>query len=193
MPGEGGLITFPKSNWMASIVIPYQPHFIGQPADVAVFWGYGLSVDKPGSFVNKPMASCTGREIMTEVLGHLRIEAEASAILADCICIPCMMPFITSQFLRRAPGDRPQVFPKGWRNLAFMGQYCEMPDDVVFTVEYSVRSAQTAFTRCSVRNDAHRRSTRESSIHASSIRHSEPCMTSAHSGHRGVGFNRGDP
>ena len=48
MPSEGGLITFPKSNWMASIVIPYQPHFIGQPADVAVFWGYGLSVDKPG-------------------------------------------------------------------------------------------------------------------------------------------------
>jgi oleate hydratase len=23
-----------------------------------------------------------------------------------------------------------------------MGQYCELPDDVVFTVEYSIRSAQ---------------------------------------------------
>ena len=34
--------------------------------------------------------------------------------------------------------------PKGSKNLAFMGQFCELPDDVVFTVEYSIRSAQTA-------------------------------------------------
>ncbi len=144
VPGEGGLITFPESNWLASIVIPHQPHFIGQPDDVSVFWGYGLSVDKPGDFVKKPMSACTGREIMTEVLGHLRIEAEASKILETSICIPCMMPFITSQFLRREKGDRPQVVPKGSKNLAFMGQFCELPDDVVFTVEYSIRSAQAA-------------------------------------------------
>jgi oleate hydratase len=31
-----------------------------------------------------------------------------------------------------------------WKNLAFMGQFCELPEDVVFTVEYSIRSAQTA-------------------------------------------------
>ena len=55
-----------------------------------------------------------------------------------------MMPFITSQFLRRERGDRPQVVPEGWTNLAFVGQFCELPDDVVFTVEYSVRSAQAA-------------------------------------------------
>jgi oleate hydratase len=54
------------------------------------------------------------------------------------------MPFITSQFLPRAKGDRPQVIPERTRNLAFLGQFCELPDDVVFTVEYSVRSAQTA-------------------------------------------------
>ena len=120
------------------------PHFIGQPDDVGVLWGYGLFVDKPGNFVKKPMSACTGREIMTEVLGHLRVEAEASRILESCICIPCMMPFITSQFLRRAQGDRPQVVPNGSSNLAFMGQFCELPDDVVFTVEYSIRSAQVA-------------------------------------------------
>ena len=55
-----------------------------------------------------------------------------------------MMPFITSQFLRREKGDRPQIVPRGSRNLAFIGQFCELPDDVVFTVEYSIRSAQTA-------------------------------------------------
>lgn len=144
VPGEGGLITFPDSGWLLSIVIPHQPHFIGQPHDVSVLWGYGLSVDKPGDFVRKPMSACTGREIMTEVLGHLRIEAEASKVLGTCICIPCMMPFITSQFLRREQGDRPQVVPQGWKNLAFTGQFCELPDDVVFTVEYSIRSAQAA-------------------------------------------------
>jgi oleate hydratase len=140
--GEGGLITFPQSNWLMSIVIPHQPHFIGQPDGVSVFWGDGLSVDAPGNFVDKPMSACTGREIMTELLGHLRMEARAQLILDTSICIPCMMPFITSQFLRREAGDRPQVVPKGCKNLGFIGQFCELPDDVVFTVEYSIRSAQ---------------------------------------------------
>lgn len=79
---------------------------------------------------------------MTEALGQLRIEAEAPSVLETSTCIPCTMPFITSQFLPRAAGDRPTVVPTGWKNLAFMGQFCELPEDVVFTVEYSVRSAQ---------------------------------------------------
>jgi oleate hydratase len=107
VPGEGGLVTFPESNWLASIVLPQQPHFIGQPVDTEVFWGYGLSVDKHGNFVKKPMSSCSGREIMTEIMGHLKIEGDAQQILDTCTCIPCMMPFITSQFLCRAKGDRP--------------------------------------------------------------------------------------
>lgn len=144
VPGEGGLITFPESSWLASIVLPHQPHFIGQPADVEVFWGYGLFVDRPGNFVKKPMSECTGREIMTEILGHLRIETEVGKILETCICNPCMMPFVTSQFLRRGKGDRPHVIPDRSKNLAFIGQFCELPDDVVFTVEYSIRTAQTA-------------------------------------------------
>ncbi|MBC8751107.1 oleate hydratase [Paraburkholderia sp. WC7.3d] len=144
VPGEGGLITFPESNWLASIVLPHQPHFIDQPADVQVFWGYGLRVDQPGNFVDKPMQACTGREILTEILGHLKVKAESARILEHAVCIPCMMPFITSQFLPRRRGDRPAVVPDGWRNLAFIGQFCELPDDVVFTVEYSVRSAQNA-------------------------------------------------
>ena len=144
VPGEGGLITFPDSAWLASIIIPHQPHFIGQPEDVSVLWGYGLSVDRPGDFVPKPMSACSGCEIMTEMLGHLHIRAEAAKVLETCICLPCMMPFITSQFLPRETGDRPPVLPTNAHNLAFMGQFCELPDDVVFTVEYSVRSAQVA-------------------------------------------------
>lgn len=144
VPVEGGLISFPQSNWLASIVLPNQPHFIVQPGDVNVFWGYGLFVDKPGDFVKKPMYACTRREIMTEILGHLGLAAQTPEIPVQATCIPCLMPFITSQFLVRAHGDRPDVVPEGWINLAFTGQFCELPDDVVFTVEYSVRSAQTA-------------------------------------------------
>ncbi len=32
----------------------------------------------------------------------------------------------------------------GAQNLTFVGQFCELPEDVVFKVEYSIRSAQTA-------------------------------------------------
>jgi oleate hydratase len=144
VPGEGGLITLPESNWLLSIVVPSQPHFIGQPEGVDVFWGYGLYVDKPGNFVDKPMTACNGQELMTELLGHLRFNAEADAIMRKAICIPCMMPFITSQFMPRGEGDRPAVVPEHYGNLGLMGQYCEVPDDVVFTVEYSIRTAQMA-------------------------------------------------
>ena len=144
VPGEGGLVTFPNSAWLMSIVIPHQPHFMGQPSEVSVVWGYGLSVDTPGDFVKKPMFACSGREIMIELLHHLHIIDQSTYVLDSCVCIPCSMPFITSQFLVREHGDRPNVMPEGWTNLALVGQFCEVPDDVVFTVEYSIRSAQIA-------------------------------------------------
>lgn len=142
--GTGGLVTFTDSNWLMSVVLAAQPHFIGQPDNIQVFWGYGLFVDQIGNFVKKKMSECTGEELMTELLGHLRFEEHKSLILKTSNCIPCMMPYITSQFMPRVKGDRPEVKPAGTTNLAFIGQYCEIPDDVVFTVEYSVRAAQTA-------------------------------------------------
>ena len=44
----------------------------------------------------------------------------------------------------RTPGDRPEVVPPGTSNLAFIGQYVEIPDTVVYTMEYSVHSARLA-------------------------------------------------
>jgi oleate hydratase len=142
--GTGGLVTFKDSNWLMSIVLAYQPHFIGQPDNVTVFWGYGLFPDNEGNFVKKKMAVCTGAEILTELFSHLEFDEVIDHLLTKCNCIPCMLPYITSQFLTRAPGDRPQVVPEISENLAFIGQFAEVPDDVVFTVEYSVRTAQTA-------------------------------------------------
>jgi oleate hydratase len=90
------------------------------------------------------MGQCSGREILEEVLGHLHFDRDKAAIIASSNVIPCVMPYITSQFLPRRSGDRPDVVPPGSTNLAFIGQFSELPDDVVFTVEYSIRSAQTA-------------------------------------------------
>ncbi|MCZ4119713.1 oleate hydratase [Streptomyces sp. H39-S7] len=141
--GKGGLITFKDSSWLLTIVLNHQPHFREQPEDTFVWWGYALFPDKQGDFVRKPMSRCTGREILDEVLQHLRFE-QRPQILDGSVVLPAMMPYITSQFLVRQAGDRPQVVPAGSTNLAFIGQYAEVPDDVVFTVEYSVRTAWTA-------------------------------------------------
>lgn len=54
-----------------------------------------------------------------------------------------MMSFITSQFLCRSKGDRPEVVLEGPKNLAFMGQFCEMPDDMVFIGPSAHMSALT--------------------------------------------------
>jgi oleate hydratase len=142
--GKGGLITFKDSSWLITISIFHQPFFRNQPDDAFVWWGYGLHHDKLGDYVKKTMAECTGREILEEVLGHLHFLEQRDAILDRSNVIPCMMPYITSQFLVRKAGDRPKVVPDGSTNLAFIGQFSELPDDVVFTVEYSIRSAQIA-------------------------------------------------
>jgi oleate hydratase len=142
--GKGGLITFKDSNWLLTVSMFHQPFYANQPKDVFVWWGYGLYHDRVGQYVKKTFAECSGREILEEVLGHLKFNEDREKILATANVIPCMMPYITSQFLVRKSGDRPDVVPKGSTNLAFLGQFAEQPDDVVFTVEYSVRSAQAA-------------------------------------------------
>jgi oleate hydratase len=55
------------------------------------------------------------------------------------------MPYVTAFFLPRADGDRPKVVPDGAVNFGFLGQLAEShPRDVIFTVEYSVRTAMEA-------------------------------------------------
>ena len=139
--GTGGLVTFKDSAWLMSVVLAHQPHFLNQPAGVSVFWGYALLPDRVGDFVPKAMADCSGMEILEELRGHLHLDPE---VFTSGTCIPCRMPYITSMFMPRSPGDRPLPVPEGSGNLAFISQFVEIPEDVVFTVEYSVRAAQMA-------------------------------------------------
>lgn len=144
--GTGGLVTMTDSNWLMSIVISRQPHFPNQPKDVKVFWGYGLYPDREGNYIKKKMSECNGEEMLEELWYHLKIQDLMKPIVdsGKVNCIPVAMPFIDSLFMPCAKGDRPDVLPKGATNFAFLGQFAEVPNDCVFTVEYSVRCAQTA-------------------------------------------------
>ena len=143
--GTGGLVTFKDSSWLMSIVAFRQPHFFNQPEDIYVLWGYGLFIDNEGDYIKKPMSQSTGREIFEELLYHLRWIDEKDELMKTVINVrTAMMPYITSQFMPRSPGDRPPVVPPGYNNIAFLGQFAEVPGECVFTVEYSVKSAMMA-------------------------------------------------
>ncbi|WP_438431944.1 oleate hydratase [Gorillibacterium sp. sgz500922] len=147
-PGMGGVVTVKDSNWLLSWTAPKQPHFLNQPDNVKVLWAYGLFPDAEGNFIKKKMADCSGRELLEELCYHMGLKDRIPEILARTTnVIPCMMPYITSQFMPRVKGDRPEVIPPGSTNFAFLGQFAEVPDDCVFTVEYSVRTAMTAVYR----------------------------------------------
>ena len=143
-PGTGGVMTFTDSSWLMSAVVPHQPHFAGQPDDVFTLWGYGLFIDNTGNYVDTTMANATGKEILTELMHHLGCADILDDVRKATTVIPVMMPYITSEFARRDVTDRPLVIPPGATNFALLGQYVEIPEDVVFTVEYSVRGAMHA-------------------------------------------------
>ena len=99
-----------------------------------------------GDFVKKPMQDCTGEEITQEWLYHLGVPVDEIPELAatGAKSVPVMMPYVTSFFMPRQAGDRPQVAPAGSVNFAFTGQFAETTRDCIFTTEYSVRTAMEA-------------------------------------------------
>ena len=64
--------------------------------------------------------------------------------MATSICIPCDTPYVNNIWLPRSGDDRPPPVPKGSTNLGLIGQYVEIPKDIAFTIEYSVRAAWEA-------------------------------------------------
>lgn len=140
----GGIITITDSNWLMSFTCNRQPHFPTQPDDVLVLWVYALFMDKEGNHVKKVMPECTGEEILSELCYHLGIIDQLDNVLENTIVRIAFMPYITSMFMPRAKGDRPEIVPEGCKNLALVGQFVETHDDVVFTMESSVRTGRIA-------------------------------------------------
>ncbi|WP_435021772.1 oleate hydratase [Tundrisphaera sp. TA3] len=140
----GGIITFTDSNWVLSFTCNRQPHFPNQPADVLVLWVYALLMDKEGNHVKKPMPACNGREILAELCYHLGIEDRLDDVAANTKARLALMPYITAMFMPRAAGDRPHVVPAGCTNLGLMGQFVETSNDIIFTMDSSIRTARIA-------------------------------------------------
>lgn len=151
-PGNA-LNTFVESTPVISLVIHRQPHFKAQEPNQTVFWGYSLYPRRMGDFVKKPFIEMTGREMLTEVLGQLarvdtrpvKIDTKLDEIWDSIInVVPSHMPYASALFAVRSLGDRPDVVPEKSKNLAFISQFVEMPFDMVFTEQYSIRAAQVA-------------------------------------------------
>lgn len=152
--GTGGAITILDSNWDISFEMHHHPFFIGQPDDEHNIWGYGCWGERPGNYVKKPMHDCTGEEIMTELLYHLNMLDIKDELMAHTYVSTCMMPYVTTQFMPRKAIDRPKNVPDGCTNIGFLGQYVEIPEDVVFTVEMSTRTGlQAVYTLTGIEKD----------------------------------------
>ncbi|MGB6344316.1 MAG: oleate hydratase [Xanthobacteraceae bacterium] len=143
--GRGGLVTLKDSPWMLSLSVFHQPEIIGQPSGTSIWWGYGLHPERIGEFVQKRMDQCTGAEILEETLKQLRFDKQQlDAITASSICVPCYVPYVNNVWLPWRRGDMPPPVPEGATNLGLIGQYVDMPREIAFTIECSVRSAWEA-------------------------------------------------
>jgi len=54
------------------------------------------------------------------------------------------MPYVNNTWLCRSRRDKPPPVLEGATNLGLIGQYVEMPREIGFTIECSVRSAWEA-------------------------------------------------
>ena len=142
----GGIVTARDSGWVMSWTINRQPQFREQDAKKqTVIWMYGLYPERPGNFIRKPMLECSGEEVTAEWMYHIGIPEDKIPALAKKACSTslCIMPRVTTYFVPRRKGDRPQVVPEGVTNFAFLGNHVECGNgrEVCFTTEMSIRSA----------------------------------------------------
>lgn len=145
--GQQHILSFIDSNWGLGLHVPFQPHFREQAPDTTVMFGYGLYGNTQGNHIRKTMTESTGEELLTELVYQLGFLKDLDRIREVTVAIPTALPYATSHFSPRKISDRPQVVPRGSTNLALLGQFVEIPDDCVFLVDYSTRSAQIGVYR----------------------------------------------
>ena len=145
-PGTGALMTWVHSGWLMSIVVPYQPHFPGLARpDTSTLWGYGLPSIPAAITSEKRCPRPHRREKSSPSSMHqLGFADILDDVLATTDITTVMMPYASAVFSPPQPADRPRVLPDRAGNFAFLGQFTDLPEDVVFTVECSVHGAMHA-------------------------------------------------
>lgn len=145
--GRGFSSTMVEHPWHMEFRSPLPPFFSNQDTDEYSFlWMCAFYSAEPGTHCGKPEFECTGMEILDEILLSLPMDdATRDQVRSEVVhAIPVILPYTDAHFLPRAAGDRPEVVPAGSTNAAFIGQYVEIPEDIVFTENYSVRGARMA-------------------------------------------------
>lgn len=138
-----GQLTLRDSPWRLTLAVPREPHFSARwPERTAV--GYGLGFDAPGTYVPVTLLEADGRQLLEELIGQLGIERGAAIVRLTTHVVSTLLPYAGGPSAPRSVGDRPAPVPAGARNFAFLGQYVEIPGDLAFSMEYSVRSAMHA-------------------------------------------------
>ncbi len=89
-------MTLKDSSSLLTLTIFHQPEVIGQPSCTYLRWGYGLYPVRTGDFVKKPISSCTGAEILSMPMRHLRFDQLLDRVMAHSICIPCDLPYVNN-------------------------------------------------------------------------------------------------
>lgn len=144
----GGIVTVKDSwdYWRCSWTINRQGQFEDQPKDRVLVWFYSLYTNRPGNYIKKPMRECTGMEVAEEWMYHIGVPTDKIEEYAKkhANTTTAFMPYIDAFFQPRSGTDRPLVVPKGSENIAFIGQFAEIPADTIFTTEYSMRSGMEA-------------------------------------------------
>ncbi len=144
----GGIVTVKDSwdYWRCSWTINRQGQFADQPEDRTLIWFYSLYTNRPGNYIKKPMRECTGLEVAEEWMYHIGVPTDKIEEYAKnhSNVTTAYMPYIDAFFEPRKNSDRPLVVPKGSVNIAFLGQFAEIPADTIFTTEYSMRTGMEA-------------------------------------------------
>jgi oleate hydratase len=141
----GAMIIMKNSSWRLSLCLPVQPVFPQQPQDVRVLWGFALLPEIEGDHVKKNMLSCSGAEVMSEILYHLDLPRDmAMEALQRSIVIPRAMPRMSSTLLTRSLEDRARIAPESISNLGLVGSFVETPGRTCVDVSYGVHAARIA-------------------------------------------------
>ena len=111
-----------------------------------MWYGIALYPDKVGDYVRRSQwHECSGREFLEELVRHLGFDDDVERILDSSTVVVNMMPFGVSQFLKRKVSLTDlMLFRKARPTWPSPVSSSKCRKIVVFTVEYSVRSAQIA-------------------------------------------------